>query len=340
MRHNLPISNVEYALPEGDVIITRTDLDGNIVYANDAFLRASGYSRDEVLGEPQNIVRHPEMPALAFADMWATVRSNRPWAGIVKNRRKDGGFYWVAANVTPLFEAGRKVGYMSVRTTPSRVQIVAATRLYAKLNGQPRTQIRIAGCAVLRSGLAGMLDRLLRLPVAWRLCFIMSTLIVLFLVQALSANHSWLPGLTAPQQTGLLAAVGVALCAASAIYLIHHVLLPLRQLNDAARAVLFGQIRSAFPERGDEQTKILGRMLNQMSRTQSLEIGEINTAIEQVAELTQRNAALVDEAAAAAGNVQRQAQALEDAVAAFELRTHSMPVTMEKRALPSHDRLC
>jgi aerotaxis receptor len=116
MQEDPPVTDDEYVLSEQDVIITCTDTAGRIVYANDAFLRSSGYRREEVMGEPQSIVRHPDMPSEAFRDMWATIEENQPWAGVVKNRRIDGGFYWVVANVTPVFERGQKVGYMSVRT--------------------------------------------------------------------------------------------------------------------------------------------------------------------------------------------------------------------------------
>ncbi|MGN5477072.1 PAS domain-containing protein [Cupriavidus basilensis] len=92
MRLNLPVTDEEYRLPSDEVIITRTDAQGNIEYANQAFFRSSGYDRAEIIGQPQNIIRHPDMPAAAFADMWATIRAGTPWTGVVKNRRKDGGF--------------------------------------------------------------------------------------------------------------------------------------------------------------------------------------------------------------------------------------------------------
>lgn len=88
-------------------MVSRTDLDSRITYANPAFVQASGLLRDELLGEPRNLVRQPDMPRQAFADLWTTVRAGLPWTALVKNRRKDGGFYWVRANVTSVVEAGR-----------------------------------------------------------------------------------------------------------------------------------------------------------------------------------------------------------------------------------------
>ena len=123
MRNNGPVTNTEYVLPDDEVIITHTDPGGRITYANPAFVTSSEFSLEECLGQPQNIVRHPDMPREAFADMWQTIRAGKSWTGIVKNRRKSGGFYWVRANVTPMVDRGRIVGYMSVRVKPTRQEV-------------------------------------------------------------------------------------------------------------------------------------------------------------------------------------------------------------------------
>ena len=116
MRQNLPITNQEVHVMDDQAIVSKTDLSGKITYVNPYFCQISGYTADELLGEPQNILRHPDMPAEAFADLWASIQAGTPWTGLVKNRCKNGGFYWVRANVTPVREQGRIVGYMSVRT--------------------------------------------------------------------------------------------------------------------------------------------------------------------------------------------------------------------------------
>jgi len=127
------VTSVETVLPEGIFIYSRTDLKGRITVANEAFAEISGYSVEEMLGEPHNIVRHPDMPRDAFADMWISLKAGRPWQGIVKNRRKDGGFYWVIANASPVRENGVVVGYQSIRYRPSREQITAATEAYRRI---------------------------------------------------------------------------------------------------------------------------------------------------------------------------------------------------------------
>lgn len=125
------MNEIEYKVPPHTAIVSKTDLSGMITYANDAFIDISGFSREELIGKPHNIVRHPDMPAAAFADLWATVEQNKPWRGIVKNRTKDGGFYWVQATIVPVRKAGKVVGYMSVRYAASDEQIEQARRLYA-----------------------------------------------------------------------------------------------------------------------------------------------------------------------------------------------------------------
>ena len=126
MRINLPITSIERVIRVGESIVSKTDLQGNITYANPCFIEVSGYTETELLDAPQNIVRHPDMPAEAFADMWVTLKAGLPWTGIVKNRCKNGNYYWVKANVTPLREQGRVVGFMSVRTQATSHDISAA----------------------------------------------------------------------------------------------------------------------------------------------------------------------------------------------------------------------
>ena len=120
MKINMPVTNVESQLPEGEFIYSSTDLKGVIVEANEAFAKLSGFTREELIGQSHNMVRHPDIPPEAFADMWDNLKAGRPWRGIVKNRRKDGGFYWVVANVSPVPEHGHLIRYQPVRSGPSR----------------------------------------------------------------------------------------------------------------------------------------------------------------------------------------------------------------------------
>ncbi|MCW8890120.1 MAG: methyl-accepting chemotaxis protein [Sedimenticola sp.] len=134
MKVNMPVTNVEHQPREGSILVSKTDLKGVITYCNRDFIEISGFKECELIGSSHNIVRHPDMPPEAYQDLWETIKSERPWGAVVKNRCKNGDFYWVYANVTPLKEHGRVTGYMSVRTPASRDQINAAEELYQKVN--------------------------------------------------------------------------------------------------------------------------------------------------------------------------------------------------------------
>ncbi len=122
----------EVPFPDGHLIVSRVDLDGFITHANEAFVVMSGYTRDELIGAPHCILRHPDMPRAAFADLWAVVAAGRKWHGYVKNLRKDGAYYWVYATVVPNVRHGQTVGYTSVRRNPSRSKIEAYAVDYAR----------------------------------------------------------------------------------------------------------------------------------------------------------------------------------------------------------------
>lgn len=123
----------ELPYPDGKLIVSRVDLNGVITHANDAFVDISGYTRDELIGKPHHILRHPEMPKGAFKDLWETVKSGKKWHGYVKNLCKDGSYYWVYATAVPNVRHGETVGFTSVRRKPSRSKIAETEQLYAKM---------------------------------------------------------------------------------------------------------------------------------------------------------------------------------------------------------------
>ncbi|MFZ4538021.1 methyl-accepting chemotaxis protein [Propionivibrio sp.] len=133
MKTNLPVSQNEVPFPKGHYIVSRTDLKGVTTYVNDTFVRISGFTREELIGKSHNVVRHPDMLPDAFQWLWNTVKDGRPWRGIVKNRCKNGDFYWVDALVVPVLKSGAIIGYMSVRTEPRRQQITEAEAFYRQL---------------------------------------------------------------------------------------------------------------------------------------------------------------------------------------------------------------
>ena len=154
MRNNQPVTQQEFVIRPGSAILSHTDLKGRITYVNDDFLEASGFQADELIGQSHNIVRHPDMPPEAFRDAWHTIQAGRPWQGMVKNRRKDGGFYWVKATMTPLPDG---TGYMSVRVRPTADQVRAAEALYARM--QAGETVRLDQGQVHAAGLLPALQR-------------------------------------------------------------------------------------------------------------------------------------------------------------------------------------
>jgi len=138
MRVNQPVTRVERHLQEGAFVVSTTDLRGVITYVNEEFVRISGFTPDELIGQPYNLVRHPDMPPAAFEDLWRTVKLGQPWQGMVKNRCKNGDFYWVDASVTPIEEKGSIIGFVSIRSKPSLTQIAEAELMYTRARaGQP-----------------------------------------------------------------------------------------------------------------------------------------------------------------------------------------------------------
>lgn len=127
------IVDQEVPYPEGKLIVSRTDTQGIITHANQAFVDMSGYSQEELIGKNHYILRHPDMPAVAFKGLWDTLKEGKKWNGYVKNLRKDGAYYWVKATVIPNVRAGKVVGYTSVRRKPSRKKIAESEALYETL---------------------------------------------------------------------------------------------------------------------------------------------------------------------------------------------------------------
>ncbi|MDH1262766.1 PAS domain-containing methyl-accepting chemotaxis protein [Pseudomonas sp. GD03944] len=134
MRNNQPVTQRERTFPSQQRLISTTDAKGQITYCNEAFIDISGFSREELIRAPHNLVRHPDVPPAVFAHMWTTLKSGRPWMGIVKNRCKNGDYYWVNAYVTPMLENGQVVGYESVRVKPTPEQVRRAEALYQRIN--------------------------------------------------------------------------------------------------------------------------------------------------------------------------------------------------------------
>jgi aerotaxis receptor len=168
MKMNLPVTGREFDYDAGQMLVSTTDLKGRIAHANDAFVAVSGFTREEILGKAHNIVRHPDMPPAAFADMWTTIQSGQPWTGLVKNRRKNGDHYWVRANVTPVMSKGVVTGFLSVRVKPSRADVDAAETLYREMREDRAKGVTMVNGKLRPTGLRGTVAGWLRWGVSGR----------------------------------------------------------------------------------------------------------------------------------------------------------------------------
>jgi len=204
MKTNIPVSSNEVPFPKHRYLVSKTDLKGIITHANDAFVELSGYNREELIGSAHNMVRHPDMPDEAFADLWRTVKSGLPWHGLVKNRCKNGDYYWVKAFVVPVRKRGQAIGYMSVRTAPDRDQLRAAEALYAQVRNKK------AKLPTINPGLLGRLSFSARL---WAIMGGMAALTAAITVSAfagdLSSTRAILVGLAALICTLISISVGI-----------------------------------------------------------------------------------------------------------------------------------
>ena len=279
MRNNLPVTQQEFVIPEGVTLVSTTDLQSRITYCNPAFVAVSGFERDELIGQPHNIVRHPDMPPEAFRDMWATLASGSPWSALVKNRRKNGDHYWVVANATPMVEHGKTVGYMSVRTRPTREQVQQADALYARMRAESdngRASLVLRRGRVGRAGFMGRLQGLLRPTLGKGIALACVGLAAAGLVAG---------ELAAPLGVAAHIGAGAALLAvaASAAWLLRRQLLnPLRQAVDLANLMAAGDLsaRHQKPARGEFEA--LFKALNQLNVNLQAVVSDVRHEVEGV----------------------------------------------------------
>ena len=233
MRKNLPVTQQEYDFPDGETLLSATDLKGRITYANAAFVRVSGFEYAELLGKAHNIVRHPDVPPEAYQDLWDTLKQGRSWTALVKNRRKNGDHYWVRANVAPVYHQEKLSGYLSVRTKPSRAEITAAERIYATFRAG-RPAVRFHHGLLIDTGWRRWRNGLRTLSLRQRLALILGGLIPLW------AGVAWLAGLRDTAWLGASSAAA-ALVLLAGLALDHRLVRPLRAIQRQAVQAATGQ---------------------------------------------------------------------------------------------------
>jgi aerotaxis receptor len=259
MRNNQPVTQQEYEYPSSQMLVSATDLTGRIEYCNPAFIAVSGYSKEELIGQPHNLIRHPDMPREAFADLWTTIRSGRPWTALVKNRRKNGDHYWVQASVTPVVEKGTVVGYLSVRVKPSREAVRAADALYARIREGKSRSHKLHRGTVVRTGLAGRLQATMRLPVATRAAFGYALAPLALLLTGLAAWNG-----TPPLAFWIAFGVTALISVVSWQLLARHLAEPMRDMSGFATRLAAGDLTTDLViARHDDLGEVL-QALNQL----------------------------------------------------------------------------
>ncbi|MGL9721138.1 methyl-accepting chemotaxis protein [Symbiopectobacterium sp.] len=258
MRKNLPILSQRYSLDAETRLMSVTTPGSFITYANKDFIQVSGYHAEELMGEPHNIIRHPDMPPSAFADMWNTLKKSNIWTGIVKNRRKNGEFYWVKSSTTPLKKGDRLTGYMSVRIAATHEEIAQAEALYDRVNrGKLTRQTFFQGLLVYR-GLWGWLNLTKTLPLRWRIriCFLLCSLL--------------------PLSLGLLAASSIAGCE----LLVRQVAAPLAHILQQAMRAAAGQADSMKQLDRVDEIGMLMRAVNQSGLNFRTFVDDVNSNLQ------------------------------------------------------------
>jgi aerotaxis receptor len=322
MRTNTPVTQHEYIMDDDKTIVSSTDLQGRINYANPYFIEVSGFTEHELIGAPQNIVRHPDMPAEAFADLWQTIKSGMPWTGLVKNRCKNGDFYWVLANVTPVIEGGRPVGYLSVRTKPSREQVRQADELYREIKaGNPRG-LRIVNGRGVGGGLGTRIADRFKLSFARQIVLGTALIVGAALVLAAALLGMDADGIGAWRGwLALLAGVAALAACVSGYSLLRNLVRPLGQAMQAARMMAGGDLTAAIPVgRDDEMGQLLAALRQTNINLHSI-IGDVRSNFDVISlatgEIATGNLDL-------SGRTESQASSLQQTAASMEQLTSTV----------------
>ncbi|MBC7204067.1 MAG: PAS domain S-box protein [Pusillimonas sp.] len=283
------VTQKEYVLKNTETIVSKTDLRGNITYVNQDFIRISGFSEEELLGAPQNIVRHPDMPKEAFYDLWQTLRSGRAWTGLVKNRCKNGDHYWVEAHAAPITENGQITGYTSIRVKPSRDQVSRAAAAYEEIARGNRNLTIREGVVVKRSRFArnpqklrselSLKARLLLWTAAMVGLFLLNAFVVWQLAPGMAVTNSWLPLVA----QGLMF-FGAVLAAAGGMTTYRRLISPLVRAQQDIDRMSAGDLAGRIEAGGDNEIARLMQSLRKLQINVKLLVGQIKETTEHVNE--------------------------------------------------------
>jgi len=329
MRSNLPVSNIEYVLQDNESPTSKTDVHGNITYVNQDFINISGFSADELMGAPQNIVRHPDMPEEAFADLWRTIKSGKPWTGLVKNRCKNGDHYWVEANVSPILENHEIVGYTSVRAKPSREQVQAAEGIYRAVKAGDKG-IMIREGSVVRRSLFQSLRDLTTFSIETKLALAFVSISLLFMmVGALSWLSTTQDDLQFADWSMALAMLGVVMGGFFGVMAHRSIIKPLKHARQDIERISSGDLTGQIKISGDDEMTRLAQSVRVLQLNIKWLVGQIGEATAllnmNAREIAAGNADLC-------GRTESQASSLEETASTLE----ELASTVKQNAEQAH----
>ena len=319
MRLNQPVTNVERHLNDDEHIVSKTDTKGRITYINRPFMEISGFTEAELMGAPHNIVRHPDMPPAAFADLWKTLQSGKSWRGMVKNRCKNGDHYWVEANANPIWEKGRIVGYMSLRTKPTRAQIEAAERAYRLFREGKSHGLVVKEGKVTRTGLRGTLEMFSNMSINVRVsaaCALIFVAIIGLFGVDLFAGKNGNAGAWMTISLGVIATIALLLTGWLWWFLRSKVFRPLREIAHTCQIIASGNLTSKTA--AVSQTEI-----GQLSHAINIMAGNLTSIVTDVRYAT-------SDLASSSGNVSATAQALSQSASEQATRVETTRSLMDQ----------
>ena len=330
MRTNLPVTQQNFDFPGDELLVSSTNTKGEITHCNPAFVRVSGFSYDELVGQPHNIIRHPDMPAEAYKDMWRTIGRGEPWTGLVKNRRKNGDHYWVRANVTPIMEGGKPRAYMSVRTKPSAAEAADAEALYAQMRSEASKGVSSmyldAGNLRYR-GLRGRLQALAQMALLPRMALMLAVMALLALVPDMLG----LQGTTAWMARLLLLLVG----AGWALWRFQSTVL--QGVHDATRFASDISACNLTTSVGTDYPQPLGALMQRLLQTQvnlRAVVGDVRT---EVRNFTQSAAEISRGSLDLSERTESQASSLQETAASMEQLASTVLQTADTAAKVSQE---
>ncbi|WP_321945182.1 methyl-accepting chemotaxis protein [Paraburkholderia sp. J10-1] len=313
-----PDHHGEAALPPGKLLVSTTDTRGVITYCNDAFIEASGFSREALVGQPHSVVRHPDMPAEVYRDMWATLKKREPWIGVLKNRFSHARHCWVQIGVTPIVEGQHVVAYRAVHTAASRDQVRAAEALYATLLAEQRASRPVhhlqAG-AIVRKDMAGRLSRFVHPTMKTQTYLLTSGLAAAGMVTGVIIDGG------ASSITPVRTAIGLAACVAFgalAEYRMRFMFIyPLRRLLGAATRLAMGDLTQKV-ENTWKPTGVVGKLeqsVNQVSLNMRAIVGD---ARDQMARMSAATVTVSEGSQKLSARAESQAASLEQSAASMQ----------------------